>query len=111
MTIGSRTNDDLRAFSRAAGYSRSSRVRIYSLALIISILTVLAYRPAWNGGFVWDDDAYVTKNSLLTEPDGLQRIWFSFDSPSQYFPLVYTMSRIERSVWDLNPTGYHWVNL
>jgi len=28
----------------------------------------------------------VTKNSLLTAPDGLRRIWFSLESPSQYFP-------------------------
>src|SRR5882724_9787197 len=69
------------------------------------------YQPAWNGGFLWDDDAYVTNNELLTAPDGLRRIWFSLDSPSQYFPLVYTTFRIERALWGLNPSGYHWVNL
>ncbi|HEV2046172.1 MAG TPA: tetratricopeptide repeat protein [Chthoniobacterales bacterium] len=74
-------------------------------------MTIAVYRPAWNGGFLWDDDAYVTKNTLLTAPDGLRRIWFSLDAPSQYFPLVYTTFRIERGLWNLNPTGYHWVNL
>ncbi len=69
------------------------------------------YQPAWNGGFIWDDDAYVTNNELLTAPDGLRRIWFSLDSPSQYFPLVYSTFRIEHALWGLNPTGYHWVNL
>jgi len=90
---------------------RSSPVRVGLLALILCVLTILVYRPAWNGGFIWDDDAYVTKNPLLTTSDGLGRIWFSLDSPSQYFPLVYTTFRIERGLWDLNPTGYHWVNL
>jgi tetratricopeptide (TPR) repeat protein len=80
-------------------------------AVILVAVTVLVYKPAWNGGFIWDDDAYVTNNELLTAPDGLQRIWFSFDSPSQYFPLVYTTFRIERQLWGLNPTGYHWTNL
>jgi len=75
------------------------------------VVTILAYRPAWHGGFLWDDDAYVTNNELLTAPDGLQRIWFSFESPSQYFPLVYTTFRIERALWGLNPFGYHIVNV
>jgi tetratricopeptide (TPR) repeat protein len=53
----------------------------------------------------------VIDNKLLTAPDGLRRIWFSFDSPSQYFPLVYTVFRIEHAVWGLNPAGFHWVNI
>ncbi len=47
----------------------------------------------------------------MTAPDGLRRIWFSLDSPSQYFPLVYSTFRIEHALWGLNSTGYHWVNL
>ena len=80
-------------------------------ALILAAVTIFAYRPAWHGGFLWDDDVYITNNELLTAPDGLGRIWFSLDSPSQYFPLVYTTFRIEHAVWGLDPTGYHWVNL
>src|SRR5438309_11572258 len=85
--------------------------RIYLFVLVLAAVTILAYRPAWNGGFLWDDDAYVTNNELLTARDGLRRIWFSFDSPSQYFPLVYTTFRIEHALWGLNPLGYHWVNI
>ena len=85
--------------------------RVYLFVLLLAAVTILAYRPAWNGGFLWDDDAYVTNNELLTAPDGLRRIWFSFDSPSQYFPLVYTTFRIERALWGLNPAGYHVVNV
>src|SRR6476646_10446630 len=81
------------------------------LALLLVVTTILAYQPAWHGGFIWDDDAYITNNELLTAPDGLRRIWFSLDSPSQYFPLVYTMFRVERGWWRLSPTGYHFVNI
>jgi protein O-mannosyl-transferase len=81
------------------------------LALLLAVTTILAYQPAWHGGFIWDDDAYITNNELLTAPDGLRRIWFSLDSPSQYFPLVYTMFRFERAWWGLSPTGYHFVNI
>src|SRR5205823_3854963 len=85
--------------------------RVYLFVLLLAAVTIFAYQPAWNGGFLWDDDAYVTNNELLTAPDGLRRIWFSLDAPSQYFPLVYTTFRIERALWDLSPSGYHWVNL
>jgi len=85
--------------------------RALLFALILVAVTILAYRPAWNGGFLWDDDVYITNNELLTAPDGLRRIWFSLDSPSQYFPLVYTTFRIEHALWGLNTSGYHWVNL
>lgn len=89
----------------------SSRRRTFIFALVLAAVTIFAYRPAWNGGFLWDDDDYITKNELLSAPDGLRRIWFSLDSPSQYFPLVYTTFRIEHALWGLHPTGYHWVNL
>jgi tetratricopeptide (TPR) repeat protein len=91
-------------------FSRS-RLLTYLGAVILCAVTVLVYRPAWHGGFIWDDDRYVVNNHLLTAPDGLLRIWFSLDAPSQYFPLTYTLLRIERALWGLNPAGYHWVNL
>ena len=77
----------------------------------IVLLTLVAYVPAIRGGFVWDDDMYVTRNPLVTAPDGLQRIWLSLDSPSQYFPLVYTVFRIEHALWGFQPLGYHLVNV
>jgi tetratricopeptide (TPR) repeat protein len=79
------------------------------MALVFA--TVLAYHPVWRAGFIWDDDAYVTHNPLLTAPGGLRRIWFSLDSPSQYFPLTYTTFYLERVFWGLNPAGCHGINL
>ena len=84
---------------------------VWTRAIVLVVLTIVAYLPALHGGFLWDDDMYVSKNVLLTAPDGLRRIWFSFDSPSQYFPLTYTTFRIERALWDLDTFGYHLVNL
>jgi protein O-mannosyl-transferase len=89
----------------------SPRGRALIFAVALAAVTILAYRPAWYGGFLWDDDAYIINNELLTAPDGWQRIWFSLDSPSQYFPFTYTTFRIEHALWGLNTTGYHWVNL
>jgi tetratricopeptide (TPR) repeat protein len=82
-----------------------------AIPALIVLAVFLAYLPALRGGFIWDDDVYVTNNPLLTAPDGLRRIWFTTDSPSQYFPLTYTVFRIEHSLWGFNPAGYHCVNI
>ena len=79
--------------------------------LLLAAATILVYQQAWHAGFIWDDDVYVTENKLLTAPDGLKRIWFSLESPSQYFPLVYTTFRLEHALWGLHPAGYHWINI
>jgi protein O-mannosyl-transferase len=89
----------------------SPRGRALIFCVVLVAMTIVAYRPAWHGGFLWDDDDYIIKNELLTAPDGWQRIWFSLDSPSQYFPFAYSTFRIEHALWGLNTTGYHWVNL
>jgi tetratricopeptide (TPR) repeat protein len=79
-------------------------------ALFVALMLVV-YWPAVRGSFIWDDDAYVTDNPLLTAPDGWQRIWFSAHSQSQFFPLAFTTLRLEHALWGLNPLGYHLVNV
>jgi Flp pilus assembly protein TadD len=81
------------------------------LGLLLAMSIIVTYLPALRGGFIWDDDDYVTHNAMLTAPDGLSQIWFSMHRQSQYFPLVYTTLRLERALWGLNPQGYHAVNL
>ncbi|HEX4119129.1 MAG TPA: O-GlcNAc transferase, partial [Verrucomicrobiae bacterium] len=88
-----------------------TRNRLLVLGALLSVCVALAYQPAWNAGFIWDDDVYVTNNHLLTAPDGLRRIWLSLDTPSQYFPLVYTVFRVEHHLWGLASAGYHCVNI
>jgi protein O-mannosyl-transferase len=88
-----------------------ARFRFLLRGILLVAAILAAYQPAWHAGYIWDDDVYVTQDELLTAPDGLWRIWFSLDSPSQYFPLVYTTFRIEYGFWGLNPAGYHWVNI
>jgi protein O-mannosyl-transferase len=79
--------------------------------VVIAGACFLAYSPALKGPFLWDDNKYITDNELIGAPDGLFRIWFSTDVPSQYFPLVYTSFRFEYRLWGLNPIGYHVVNI
>lgn len=84
---------------------------LFLKAAFIVITTFAVYYPAMDGGFIWDDNKYVSENPLLMAPDGLKRIWISTDVPSQYFPLTYTTFWLEYKLWGLNPVGYHIVNV
>ncbi|MFC1896816.1 hypothetical protein ACFL0Q_09230, partial [Thermodesulfobacteriota bacterium] len=55
-------------------------------ACVIICATLLVYIPAMQGGFVWDDDAFLTNNTIIKASDGLRRFWWSTEPPD-YFPL------------------------
>jgi len=78
---------------------------------LIVLLVFLAYLPALRGGFVWDDETYVTHNPTLHNLDGLQCIWFEVGAVPQYYPMVHTTFWLEYHLWGLNPFGYHLVNI
>ena len=81
-------------------------------ALLLVVATLLAYVPAMHGGYIWDDDAFVTDNPVLRQGwEGLRRIWFVFRATDQYYPLAYSSFWLEFRAWGLNPTGSHIVNV
>jgi tetratricopeptide (TPR) repeat protein len=81
-------------------------------AALIVLLTVLAYLPALDGGFIWDDDFYVTANQALRSVEGLGKIWTRPGMRhQQYYPLSFTGLWLEYHLWDLRPFGYHLVNI
>lgn len=73
--------------------------------------TFLAYLPAINAEFIWDDDDYVTENQTLRNSEGLFRIWFDTKATPQYYPAVHTTFWIEYQIWGLHPRGYHINNI
>jgi hypothetical protein len=83
--------------------------RIAAAALVL--LALAAYAPVISGGFIWDDDAYVTENATLRSVDGLRRIWFEPIASPQYYPLVFTTFWAEYRMWGLSPAGYHLTNV
>ena len=78
-------------------------------ALVLIVLTAVAYVPALDCGFIWDDDAYVLENETLQEPGGLARIWGDVEATPQWYPLVHTTFWLEARLWGLEPMGYHAV--
>ncbi|MFZ0503733.1 MAG: tetratricopeptide repeat protein [Chthoniobacterales bacterium] len=79
-------------------------------ALLLFVLTALAYFPALNGSPIWDDDAHITRPDLRSW-DGLVKIWTQPGSTQQYYPLVHTFFWVEHQLWGNSPVGYHLVNI
>ncbi len=73
--------------------------------------TLVAFLPAMNGDFVWDDDANVTQNPNLEGLDGLVRTWTEPHANQQYYPLSYTTFWLNHAIDGLEPLGYHLVNV
>ncbi len=79
---------------------------------VVLVLAVLvAYIPAIRGGWVWDDDDYVTRNPTLRSWSGLWRIWFEPGATPQYYPLVHTTFWLEYQLWGLWPGGFHFTSV
>ena len=89
----------------------SSAAQRTSGAVLILLLTLAAYLPALKGGFVWDDDRYVSQNPTLGDLDGLRRIWFDLGANVQYYPVVFTTFWVEHQLWGQDPLGYHLLNV
>jgi tetratricopeptide (TPR) repeat protein len=84
--------------------------REWFFCLILAVVTMLAYQPAWHGGLLWDDDANIASPELRSL-DGLRRIWFEPRATQQYYPLLYSSYWLQQRFWGDSPTGYHLVNL
>lgn len=80
-------------------------------AVVLLVLTGVAYARAVPAGFIWDDDRHVTHNAALTAPGGLAAVWTTLDATPQYYPLTHTTFWIEHAIWGFSPRGYHIVNI
>ncbi|MDX1390278.1 MAG: hypothetical protein R3344_13900, partial [Acidobacteriota bacterium] len=49
----------------------------------LAVVVLWVYWPALGGGFIWDDDAHVTKPELRSF-DGLRRVWLEPAATQQY---------------------------
>ena len=89
----------------------AARASGWAGALALLALVLVAYAPALDAGFVWDDDDYVTANTTLRSVDGLARIWAEPGAVPQYYPLAFTSLWLDYRLWGLRPFGYHLVNV
>ena len=81
---------------------------LFFIALITAVF--LVYQPAWQGGFIWDDSAHVTRPELRSWY-GLFRIWFDLGATQQYYPLMHSAFWVQYWLWGDATLGYHLVNI
>jgi tetratricopeptide (TPR) repeat protein len=84
--------------------------RDWFFCLILAVITMMAYQPAWHGQLLWDDDNCTTPPELRSL-HGLRRIWFQPRATAQYYPLLYTSYWLQQRLWGDSPSGYHLLNL
>jgi protein O-mannosyl-transferase len=77
---------------------------------LLAVVTLLAYLPALQGGFIWDDNGHVTRPDLRSLA-GLVRIWTEVGATQQYYPVLHTAFWIEHGLWGDAAVGYHLLNI
>ncbi len=81
-------------------------------AILLILLTVLAYLPALTGKFVWDDDSWTTQIvGLLRDFSGLRSMWCQPTALQQYYPLTGTTFWMDYHLWGFWTLPYHVENV
>jgi tetratricopeptide (TPR) repeat protein len=78
--------------------------------LVLVAAVLVAYQRVWHAGFIWDDDAHVTRPGLQSL-HGLWRIWFEPGATQQYYPALYSVFWAEHRLWGDSASCYHLANL
>ncbi len=102
---------EVRVHEAEKGKAGSTRWPVAIATAGLFAMVLLAYWPATQAGFIWDDDANVTLNRPLRSAAGLARLWLEPGATTQYYPLVYTTFWLEYAAFELDPLGYHVTNL
>ena len=80
-------------------------------ALVIILSATWIYFPILHGGWLMDDNAYVTQNPGLRDPYGPLNMWFAPGSFVEYYPIEETLLWIIWQFWQDDSFGYHVVTL
>lgn len=79
-------------------------------ALLLALIAIVAHVTCLSAGWIWDDDSYVTANSILSSPRGYVDVFIPGNTP-QYYPLVFAGFWIEHAIVGVEPVTYHLINL
>jgi hypothetical protein len=88
---------------------------VYLIRILLGLVIVAAatwiYFPILHGGWLMDDNAYVTQNPGLRDPAGLLNIWLAPGSFVEYYPIEESVLWI---IWQFSHNdsfAYHVVTL
>lgn len=88
-------------------------------ACIIIVLVAVTFCRSPGNDFVWDDIPVVVENQLFNGSAGIMDVLTAEDtikegvgrSTGYYRPLTYLSFYIDRSLWGMNPAGFHFTGL
>ena len=81
-------------------------------ALLIALLSLVAFAPALNGEFTWDDEDSFLENSAYRGLGWSQLAWmWTTFSMGIYRPLTWMTYGLDYLLWGMKPYGYHLVGL
>lgn len=90
-----------------------NHLMIVLICLALAILTVIPFAPVKDNGFInLDDNRYVYENPHVQSGLNADSIKYAFSfNVSNWHPLTWLSLMVDYSFFDLNPAGYHIVNL
>ncbi|MGC8863867.1 MAG: tetratricopeptide repeat protein [Armatimonadota bacterium] len=86
----------------------------YAFVLVLTLITVIAFRPVFDAGFVaYDDDYYVTRNfHVQAGPTAPSLAWaFTTFAAGNWHPLTWISHMLDCQLYGLNPLGHHLTSL
>lgn len=91
----------------------SAQGLLWALPLLIAIVTLVAFFPALQNGFVsWDDDGNFLENPNYRGLGWSQLRWmFTTFHGGHYQPLSWMTLGLDYLLWGMEPWGYHLTNL
>ncbi|MGH9579426.1 MAG: hypothetical protein ACRD2R_00405, partial [Terriglobales bacterium] len=90
-----------------------SRLSRWAMPILVAMLTVAAFFPALQNGFVdWDDNTGLLNNLSYRGLGWEQLRWmFTTFHLGHYQPLTWVTFGLDYLVWGMDPFGYHLTNL
>ncbi len=86
--------------------------RDWLLAVLLVVVTVLAYQPVWHAGFIWDDDSWTTLLFPgMGNVSGLLAVWLHPTVLQQYYPVTASTFWLDHLLWGFRPLPYHLENV
>jgi len=105
-TKSSRAGRERKPGGRAGGRGISPLVWLVAILAV----TFVVYLPCLGNGWLnWDDNAYVTENSLLVHPSADSLL--TTQVAGNHHPLTIASLLLNYKISGLDPQSYHWLNL
>jgi tetratricopeptide (TPR) repeat protein len=100
----------MRTADRQIDPGRTGKWRTIACASAVTAAVLAVYWPVYRAGFIWDDDAHVTRPELRSL-HGLWRIWTEIGATQQYYPVLHSAFWFEHRLWGDSAAGYHLLNV